>query len=63
MDIVWIVLALCLIGTVIWAFQTYITIPAPFSWLKGILTFLLILGACYAIWIYIIANHFHHIRI
>lgn len=60
MDIVWIVLALCLIGTVIWAFQTYITIPAPFSWVKGILTFLLILGACWFLWVSFVVGHLHH---
>lgn len=60
MDIVWIVLALGLIGVVIWAFQTYVTIPGPFSWVNGILTFILIAVACYFLWQNFVAGHLRH---
>jgi hypothetical protein len=61
MDIVWIVLALGLIGVVIWAFQTYVTIPGPFAWVKGILTFVLIVVGCYFVWNTLMVGHFHHV--
>ena len=61
MDIIWVVLALCLIGTVVWAFQTFITIPPPFAWVKGILTFLIIAVACWFVWQNFVAGHFHHV--
>jgi hypothetical protein len=61
MDIVWIALALAIIGMIIWAFQTYVTIPGPLSWAKGWLTFALVLGACWFIWVNLLANHFHHL--
>jgi hypothetical protein len=53
-----IVIALCLIGTVIWAFQKYVTIPEPFGWVKGILTFVLIVLACYFVWTSLESQHF-----
>lgn len=55
--ILYLVIALCLIATVIWAFQTYVTIPAPFGWIKGIVIFVLIVLACYFVWDQIIAGH------
>jgi hypothetical protein len=60
MDIVWIVLALGILGTVIWAFQAYVTIPGPFSWLKGLMTFVIILVACVFVWQTFVAGHFRH---
>jgi hypothetical protein len=59
MDIVWIVIALGVIGTVIWAFQAYVTIPGPFAWLKGVLTFVLVVVGCYFIWTNFLVGHFH----
>jgi hypothetical protein len=55
--IIYIVIALCLIGTVIWAFQTYVTIPGPFAWVKGLITFALVVVACYFLWDTLIAQH------
>jgi hypothetical protein len=59
MDIVWIVVALSLIGVVIWAFQAYVTIPGPFAWVKGLLTFILVAIACVFLWQTFVAGHFH----
>jgi len=55
--IVYIIIALCLVGTVIWAFQRYITIPEPFAWVKGIILFVMIVVACFFIWDSFIAHH------
>lgn len=48
--ILYLVLALCLFGTIIWAADKYITLPAPFAWAKGLLIFALIVIACFFIW-------------
>jgi hypothetical protein len=62
--ILYLVIALCLIGTVIWAFQKYITIPGPFAWAKGVITFILIVLACYFIWDQVFGGRLlsHHLR-
>ncbi len=60
--IIYVVIALCLIGTVIWAFQTYVTIPGPFAWVKGILIFLMIVIACYFVWNDLLGHHLVHLR-
>lgn len=55
--IIYLVIALCLLGTVIWAFQTYVTIPGPFGWVKGIIIFLMIVVACYFVWDQVVVGH------
>lgn len=55
--ILYLVIAIALIGTVIWAFQTYVQIPGPFAWVKGILTFVLIVMACYFVWDSLLTHH------
>jgi hypothetical protein len=50
------VVALCLIGTVIWAADKYLKIPEPFGWVKGILIFVLIVAACYFMWDHFVAG-------
>jgi hypothetical protein len=57
LDIIYILVALCLFGTIIWAFVTYVTIPGPFAWVKGILTFVLIVLMCYFIWDQFLGTH------
>ena len=55
--VIYLVIALCLIGTVIWAFQNYVTIPGPFGWVKGIIIFLMIVIACYFLWDNFVVGH------
>jgi hypothetical protein len=55
--VVTIVVALCLLATVIWAADKYLVIPAPFTWVKGILIFVLIVLACYFLWDSFVAGH------
>jgi hypothetical protein len=50
-----VVVALCLFGTVIWAAEKYLTIPPPFTWVKGILIFILIVIMCALIWSFIVS--------
>jgi hypothetical protein len=55
--IVTIVVALALLGTVIWAADKYLQIPGPFAWAKGVVMFILIVVACYFVWDYFVAHH------
>jgi hypothetical protein len=57
LTLVYIVLAVCLIGTVIWAADHYLNIPAPFAWVKGILLFVLVVLACYLVWDTFVTGH------
>jgi hypothetical protein len=45
-----IVIALALIGTILWAAEKYLVVPAPFVWAKGLLMFVLVVAACYFVW-------------
>ena len=45
-----VVLALALLGTMIWAADKYIEIPGPFGWFKGLLIFAIVVVACWLIW-------------
>jgi hypothetical protein len=62
--IVVLVIAVCLIATVIWAADRYLVLPAPFGWVKGILIFVLIVVACYFLWDTFVAGHLveHRLR-
>jgi len=60
--IVTVVVALCLLATVIWAADKYLVIPAPFGWVKGLLIFVLIVFACYFLWDTFVAGHAVHLR-
>lgn len=55
--IVTVVVALALLGTVIWAADKYLQIPGPFAWAKGLIMFCLIVMACYFVWGYFVAHH------
>jgi hypothetical protein len=57
LSLVWFIFALGLIGTVIWAFWTYVTIPGPFAWLKGLLMFVLVVFACFFLWDQFLGAH------
>jgi hypothetical protein len=59
--IIVIVVALCLIGTVIWAFDHYVTIPGPFAWAKGLVIFIMIVVACYLVWDYFVSHGSGHL--
>lgn len=48
--IVTLVVALCLLGVILWAAERYLTVPAPFTWMKGVLLFVLVVVACYFVW-------------
>jgi len=56
-NIIYIVLALGLLGTIIWAFQRFIKIPEPFEWVKGLILFVMIVIACFLIWDSFLAHH------
>jgi len=55
--IVTVVVALALLGTVIWAADRYLTIPGPFAWVKGVIMFVLIVVACYFVWDVFVSHH------
>lgn len=48
--IIYVVLAVGLVGVVIWAADRYLVIPGPFGWIKGLIMFVIIVVACYFIW-------------
>jgi hypothetical protein len=49
-SVITLIIALCIVSTVLWAFWTYVTIPGPLAWAKGIIMFVLIVIACYWLW-------------
>jgi hypothetical protein len=60
------VIAMCLIGTAIWWFDAKVTIPGPFAWVKGLLSWIMVLAACWFIWSWILAPqllHAGHVRL
>ncbi len=52
------IVAICIIGTVLWAFQKFVApaIPAPFGWVGGLFMFLLVVLACVFLWDSFIGN-------
>lgn len=51
------VIAMCLLGTCIWWFDAKVNIPGPFGWMKGLLSWLMVVGACYVIWLLLIGPY------
>lgn len=65
--IVHILIAICLLGTVIGAFIRYVKtlgvitwtleVPDPFAWVQGVIIFVMIALACYFLWDLLVAPH------
>jgi hypothetical protein len=55
--IITIVVALALLGTILWAAEKYLVVPAPFAWAKGLLMFVLVVLACYFVWDTLTGHH------
>ena len=60
--IIYVVLAIGLVGVVIWAADRYLVIPGPFGWIKGLIMFAIIVVACYFIWDTFVAHRIAHTR-
>lgn len=58
--IVVVVLAMCLFGTVIWWFDKKVEIPGPFAWAKGLLSWVMVVAACWLIWSLILEPALKH---